>query len=179
MIHRDIKPSNLKLTPNGLIKLVDFGLVKQMVPDEMTVTVIQGRGTATYTPLEQYGGDTGHTDPRSDVYAFGATLYHLLTNQPPLEAKQRFLRPHGLRSPGEINSEVEPELEQAILWAMALHPDDRPEDVAAFRQALTRGMPALSTSSAVSGLALESSLDRWLAGAVVALLLVAILASLS
>jgi serine/threonine-protein kinase len=151
VIHRDIKPSNLKLTPNGLIKLVDFGLVKQMVPDEMTVTVIQGRGTATYTPLEQYGGDTGHTDPRSDVYAFGATLYHLLTNLPPLEAKQRFLRPHGLRSPGEINPEVEPELE----------------------------MPDSLTSSAVPGLALESSLDRWLAGAVVALLLVAILASLS
>ena len=179
VIHRDIKPSNLKLTPNGLIKLVDFGLVKQMVPDEMTVTVIQGRGTATYTPLEQYGGDTGHTDPRSDVYALGATLYHLLTNQPPLEAKQRFLRPHGLKSLGEINPEIEPELEQAVLWAMALHPDDRPEDVAAFRQALTRGRPASSASSAVPGLALDSSLDRWLAGAVVALLLVAILASLN
>ena len=179
VIHRDIKPSNLKLTPNGLIKLVDFGLVKQMVPDEMTVTVIQGRGTATYTPLEQYGGDTGHTDLRSDVYAFGATLYHLLTNQPPLEAKQRFLRPHALKSPGEINSEIEPEVEQAVLWAMALHPDDRPDDVAAFRQALTSGKPASSTSAAVSGFALESSLDRWLAGAVVTLLLVAILASLT
>jgi hypothetical protein len=61
---------------------------------------------------------------------------------------------------------------------MALHPDDRPEDVAAFRQALTRGRPSLSASSAVPGLAFDSSLDRWLAGAVVALLLVAILASL-
>jgi serine/threonine-protein kinase len=83
VIHRDIKPSNLKVTPSGLIKLVDFGLVKQMAPDEMTITVIQGRGTAHYTPLEQYGGDTGHTDPRSDIYSFGATLYHLLTNTPP------------------------------------------------------------------------------------------------
>ncbi|MEE9216002.1 MAG: serine/threonine-protein kinase [Anaerolineales bacterium] len=175
VIHRDIKPSNLKLTPNGLIKLVDFGLVKQMIPDEITVTVIQGRGTAAYTPLEQYGGDTGHTDARSDVYAFGATLYHLLTNRPPLEAKQRFLRPHGLKSPRELNSEIEPELEQAVLWAMALHPDERPDDVAAFRQALSRGRPV---SSADSRFALESSLDRWLAGAVVALLLVAILASL-
>ena len=90
VIHRDIKPSNLKLTPSGVLKLVDFGLVKQMVPDEMTVTVIQGRGTALYTPLEQYGGDTGHTDARTDIYSLGATLYHLLTNQPPLEAKQRF-----------------------------------------------------------------------------------------
>ncbi len=179
VIHRDIKPSNLKLTPNGLIKLVDFGLVKQMVPDEITVTVIQGRGTAAYTPLEQYGGDTGHTDLRSDVYAFGATLYHLLTNKPPLEAKQRFLRPNELKSPRELNSEINPELEQAVLWAMALHPDDRPEDVGAFREALTFGRPPVSDPSRVPGLAFDSSSDRWLAGAVVALLLVAILASLS
>jgi len=179
VIHRDIKPGNLKLTPNGLIKLVDFGLVKQMVPDEITVTVIQGRGTAAYTPLEQYGGDTGHTDLRSDVYAFGATLYHLLTNKPPLEAKQRFLRPNELKSPRELNSDINPELEQAVLWAMALHPDDRPEDVGAFREALTFGRPPVSGPSKVPGLAFDSSLDRWLAGAVVALLLVAILASLS
>ncbi len=179
VIHRDLKPSNLKLTPNGLIKLVDFGLVKQMVPDEMTVTVIQGRGTATYTPLEQYGGDTGHTDVRSDIYALGATLYHLLTNQPPPEAKQRFLRPHGMKPPSEFNPEIEPPVEEAVLWSMALHPDDRPPDVASFRQALAQGKPVESPSSTMPGLSLDSSLDRWLAGAVLALLLVAIVASLS
>ncbi|MFN3492441.1 MAG: serine/threonine protein kinase, partial [Anaerolineales bacterium] len=57
IIHRDIKPSNIKITPSGLVKLVDFGLVKIMAPDEVTITVIQGQGTALYTPLEQYGGD--------------------------------------------------------------------------------------------------------------------------
>ncbi|MGB9639771.1 MAG: serine/threonine protein kinase [Anaerolineales bacterium] len=82
IVHRDIKPSNLKFTPGGVLKLVDFGLVKVLVSDEMTVTIVQGKGTAVYTPLEQYGGDIGHTDTRSDIYAFGATLYHLLTNQP-------------------------------------------------------------------------------------------------
>ncbi|MEW6567393.1 MAG: serine/threonine-protein kinase [Chloroflexota bacterium] len=136
VIHRDIKPSNLKITPNGLLKLVDFGLVKQMAPDEVTVTVIQGRGTAQYTPLEQYGGDAGHTDPRTDLYAFGATLYHLVTNQPPPEAKLRFLDPSVLRPPREFNPDLSTGLEHAILWAMALHPDDRPPNIAALRPLL-------------------------------------------
>ncbi|MFZ6018291.1 MAG: serine/threonine protein kinase, partial [Chloroflexota bacterium] len=91
ILHRDIKPSNLKVTPSGLLKLVDFGLVKVLAPGEVTITVLQGQGTALYTPLEQYGGDSGHTDVRSDIYAFGATLYHLLTNEPPADARERFL----------------------------------------------------------------------------------------
>ena len=87
ILHRDIKPSNIKLTPSGVIKLVDFGLVKILAREDVTITVVQGRGTALYTPLEQYGGDSGHTDVRSDIYAFGASLYHLLTNTAPIEAR--------------------------------------------------------------------------------------------
>lgn len=136
ILHRDIKPSNLKLTPSGLLKLVDFGLVKILASEEMTITVLQGRGTALYTPLEQYGGDSGHTDNRSDVYAFGATLYHLLTNQPPTEARERFLHPDSLVPPRQINPEISSRTERAILWAMSLHPDDRPKDIETFRQAL-------------------------------------------
>ena len=83
VLHRDIKPSNIKLTPDETIKLVDFGLVKLMQPDDnRTITVLQGRATIQYAPLEQIGGDTGHTDARSDIYSLGATLYHLLTNTP-------------------------------------------------------------------------------------------------
>ena len=136
ILHRDIKPSNLKQTPSWLLKLVDFGLVKILASDEVTITVLQGRGTILYTPLEQYGGDTGHTDARSDIYAFGATLYHLLTNQPPLEARELFLHPEKLLPPREINPQISARTERTVLWAMNLHPDERPQDVATFRQAL-------------------------------------------
>jgi len=143
LVHRDVKPSNLKITPNGLLKLVDFGLVKALVPDEMTITVIQGRGTALYTPLEQYGGDSLHTDIRSDLYAFGCTLYHLLTNTPPVDARQRFLNPESLASPRSLNPDISVRTERAILWAMELHPDDRPDSAEGFRQYLlgTRELP--------------------------------------
>jgi serine/threonine protein kinase len=136
IVHRDIKPSNLKLTPNGLLKLVDFGLVKILAPEEVTITVIQGQGTALYTPLEQYGADGVHTDLRTDIYAFGATLYHLLTNEAPADARKRFLQPESLLPIRDINPAVSSHTERAILWAMALHPDQRPDSVEALRQAL-------------------------------------------
>ncbi len=136
LVHRDIKPSNLKITPDGRLKLVDFGLVKPLAPDEMTITVIQGRGTALYTPLEQYGSDGLHTDARSDIYSFGATLYHLLTNQPPVDARQRFLNPESLLPPRKINPDISVRTERAILWAMSLHPDERPLSIEAFSGSL-------------------------------------------
>ena len=141
VLHRDIKPANIKLTPAGTIKLVDFGLVKLAAPDEeRTITVLQGRGTAQYTPLEQYGGDTGHTDARSDIYSLGATLYHLLTNQPPPDSKTRFLVPQSLQPPRQLNPALSPNVEQAILHAIAMHPAERPASIAAFRaEILARG----------------------------------------
>jgi eukaryotic-like serine/threonine-protein kinase len=136
ILHRDIKPSNLKLTPSGLVKLVDFGLVKMLAPGEVTITILQGQGTALYTPLEQYGGDSGHTDARSDIYAFGGTLYHLLTNEPPVNVRDRFLNPGSLKPIRQINPDVSVRTERAVHWALQLHPEDRPEDIDAFLKAL-------------------------------------------
>ncbi len=136
ILHRDIKPGNLKLTPNGLVKLVDFGLVKMLAPGEVTITVLQGQGTALYTPLEQYGGDSGHTDARSDIYAFGGTLYHLLTNEPPVNVRDRFLNPGSLPRIREINPDVSGRTERAVHWALQLHPEDRPKDIDALLKAL-------------------------------------------
>lgn len=137
ILHRDIKPANIRLTPGGTLKLVDFGLVKLLAPDDSrTITILQGRGTIQYTPLEQYGGDTGHTDIRSDIYSLGATLYHLLTNQPPADVKQRFLQPDSLPSPRSLNPRLSPRIERAILQALEMHPDKRPASIAEFKAEL-------------------------------------------
>lgn len=137
VLHRDIKPSNIKLAPSGLVKLVDFGLVKLLSKDtSQTVTVLQGRGTAAYTPLEQYGEDDSHTDTRSDIYALGATLYHLLTNTPPADARQRFLNPGALGAPRQLNADLSETVERAMMSAISMHPDDRPSTVNEFRELL-------------------------------------------
>ncbi len=137
VLHRDIKPANIKLTPDNRIKLVDFGLVKLMAADDSrTITVVQGRGTARYTPLEQYGGDSSHTDVRSDIYALGATIYHLLTDVPPPDARYRFLQPGTLRPPHLLNPDIQPHVSEAIMWAMEMHPSERPSSINEFRQAL-------------------------------------------
>ncbi|MGQ9554038.1 MAG: serine/threonine-protein kinase [Anaerolineae bacterium] len=142
VLHRDIKPANIRLTSTGMVKLVDFGLVKLMMPDDTrTMTVVHGRGTAHYTPLEQYGGETGHTDTRADIYALGATLYHLLTGQPPPSAKDRFLRPGLLAPPQEANPRISERTDRAILWAMGMHPNQRPPSVSALRDVLLGKAP--------------------------------------
>jgi len=137
IVHRDIKPSNIKVTPRGTVKLVDFGLVKLIQSnDSRTVTVVQGRGTVAYTPLEQYGGDTGYTDNRSDIYAVGATLYHLLCGQPPVDAKERFLHPGALAPMRNLNPDVSARVERAIFHALSMHPSERPSTARELRHML-------------------------------------------
>jgi serine/threonine-protein kinase len=183
VVHRDIKPGNIKLTPDGRIKLVDFGLVKLLSPDEMrTITVVQGRGTALYTPLEQYGGDSGHTDARTDIYALGATFYHLLTDFPPPDAKSRFLNPRGLRPPTQVNDQVSPHVAEAVLWAMEMHPDDRPQSIEEFAEALfgrsTRPRPDAPVLAAVNAW-VDALRANWLVAALaLALLILALLVTL-
>ncbi len=140
VLHRDIKPANVKLTPEGRIKLVDFGLVKALDPDDpSTMTGLRGMGSLPYTPIEQYAGELGHTDTRTDLYSLAATLYHLLTGQPPPSAQQRFLDQDLLLPPRQINPAISPEIERAILAALALHPRDRPGSVAAWCATLAGG----------------------------------------
>lgn len=135
VLHRDIKPANIKLTPDHHLKLVDFGLVKPLDPDDpSTLTGLQGAGSLPYAPLEQYVDHLGHTNVRSDIYALGATFYHLLTGIQPASAQERFLVPESLAPLREINPNVSPGLADAVSRAMALHPKDRPSSVVEWQQ---------------------------------------------
>ena len=76
IVHRDIKPGNVKISPEGYIYLVDFGLAKKVVGEKTTTTGARAM-TPGYSPPEQYG--TARTDHRSDIFSLGATLYAALT----------------------------------------------------------------------------------------------------
>ncbi|MGD2207494.1 MAG: serine/threonine-protein kinase [Anaerolineae bacterium] len=152
VLHRDIKPGNIKLTPEGRIKLVDFGLVKPLDPDDPhTLTGLRGIGSLPYTPIEQYAGELGHTDARSDLYSLGATLYHLLTGRPPASAQDRFLDPKALLPPRQANPAISPTVERAMLAALSLHPKDRPESVAAWSQMLSGDAATLPVEASPRG----------------------------
>jgi serine/threonine-protein kinase len=178
VLHRDIKPANIKLTPEGRLKLVDFGLVKPLDPDDPnTLTGLQGAGSLPYAPLEQYVDHLGHTDARSDLYALGATIYHLLTSQTPASAQERFLMPESLPSPRKINPNLSPGVAESILVAMAPHPKDRPASVEQWRQML-RGSAStapLGPSQPVGNDWVSSLRENWwLVGVAAALLLASV-----
>ncbi len=143
IIHRDIKPHNLKLTSNGQIALLDFGLAKAEVTDVSTTissTSIFGY-TRRYSPLEQI--QNHGTTPRSDIYALGATLYHLLTGVKPLDAVARATalvnsKSDPLRPADEIYRAVGPEIAAILSRAMALNPADRYASAHDFREALRK-----------------------------------------
>lgn len=134
IIHRDIKPQNIIITPDGQAMLVDFGLSK--LYDEQSRTNTGARGlTFGYAPPEQYG--EGRTNARTDVYGLGATLYTMLTGQRPPDAIQRLVNHEPLLPPSQLTPQVSPQVEQAVLKAMALAPSERFESVERFRRALT------------------------------------------
>ncbi len=172
IIHRDIKPQNILLRTDGRVVLVDFGLVKLWDPrDPRTQTVVRAMGTPEYAPPEQYGV-AGHTDPRSDLYSLGATLYHALTGQTPPSATDRIVHPAALSPLRQLAPQVSPSTEAAILQAMALQPDARFGSAAEMRAALQGRAPSPAVApyqptpqtvpAAISSTAAPPRLSPWI-----------------
>ena len=156
VIHRDIKPQNVIIRPNGQATLVDFGLVKLWDPhDPHTRTAMRGMGTPEYAPPEQYDTQMGHTDPRSDVYSLGATLYHALTGQAPPTATMRIASPGVLQPPRAANPYLSPTVEAVVLRATELAVHNRfataQDMAAALRGEVPPGGPAPSATKVIPG----------------------------
>lgn len=126
VIFRDLKPSNVILTPEHQIVLIDFGIAKIFGPEDRQTKI----GTEGYAAPEQY---EGKAETRSDIYALGAMMHHLLTGTDP----RRYV-PFTFteRMPRAYNPAVSPELEAVIMRCLCEHPADRYQTVGELRIAL-------------------------------------------
>jgi eukaryotic-like serine/threonine-protein kinase len=129
IVHRDLKPENVILTPDGTVKLLDFGIALDDAARRITWFGLSAPlGTPDYMAPEQITGRRG--DVRTDVYALGSILFEMLTGEPPFVGgnAQTLLRAKGSedpRSPRQLVPELDPKLEDVVLHAIERAPRDR------------------------------------------------------
>jgi eukaryotic-like serine/threonine-protein kinase len=134
VVHRDIKPGNIKITPEGEVVLVDFGLAKRMLIGEATTTGARAM-TPGYSPPEQYG--TARTDDRSDIYSLGATLYAALTGIIPEDGLARATGKVSLTPVRQLRSRVDRRLANVIEKALEIEPENRYQTAEEFKVVLS------------------------------------------
>lgn len=138
-LHCDIKPDNIYVrNTDGTLVLLDFGAARHtsvQLTDETSFV------TPGYGPIEQYM--LGEQGPWTDIYALGATLYWMVAGQKPIEAPDRMLAKDPLKPAVKVgHGRYSTAFLQAIDWALKPKTEDRPRDIAAFRQALFAAFPA-------------------------------------
>lgn len=121
IIHRDIKPSNIIVRSDGTIALIDFGIAREFKVGKLQDT--RGLGTKGYAAPEQYGGK-GQTDPRTDIYSYGSTMFYLLSGKNPMDVQQEFPMVR------KINPEISVEMENIICKCTKTFPQERYQSAA-------------------------------------------------
>jgi len=134
VIHRDLKPSNIVVSAEGVPYIVDFGLAKNLLEEDVALTVsIDGEaaGTPAYMSPEQAAGHTNKLDTRTDVYSLGVMLFALLTGEYPHDLSgsryqiMRRIAEEQVRRPRKICPKIDKELELLLLKALENEPDRR------------------------------------------------------
>ncbi len=130
VIHRDIKPQNMVVEPDGVLKVMDFGIAR--LAKRQSGMTEQGMvvGTPEYMAPEQLMGE--EIDARADIYAAGAVIYECLTGTPPLTAENQFtlvakLLEETPQAPSTVNSEVPQALSDLVMRTLSKKPADRPQ----------------------------------------------------
>lgn len=148
VIHRDIKPANMMLTPEGVVKLMDFGIARSGSDRALTTTGTT-MGSLYYMSPEQVKGQA--TDARSDLYSLGVSLYEMVTGERPFRADSDYsLMAAHLQQPPkppiELRSDLPAALNEIILMSIAKEPAQRFQSAEAFRNALNSVKGALPTA---------------------------------
>jgi eukaryotic-like serine/threonine-protein kinase len=138
IIHRDIKPSNIMITPQGEVKLLDFGLALS-APDQRLTTTGALVGSMHYIAPEHISGEPH--DARSDIYAVGVTLYEMITGRLPIEGTTHLQviaghLQHAPMPPTQVNPKIPAALSATVLRALAKNPKERWPTADAFLAAL-------------------------------------------
>src|SRR5919205_755692 len=166
VVHRDIKPQNIKRTTQGRMVLLDFGLAKGDPSRAGTTATGSVLGySPTYAPLEQVQG-TG-TDARSDIYSLGATLYHLLTGVPPVDALTRAAavvngEADPLRAAHVAQPQVPVAISRVVRRAMSQKASLRPQTAAEMREMLRQAATAGALTASAGGQDTEATVvESW------------------